>query len=345
MKLNWIFILLLTVTIISCSNEEKAPDVSHIKIDLQLKRFDHDFFAIDTTNIDASLDALNKKYPNFLQDYLFRILAIEPQPDSVKKYVVHFIRDYKSVKDSSDKVFANMNQIREDVEQGLRYVKYYFPNYKAPSQFLTFIGPFDAFSKVGAYATGDIITYDAIGAGLQLHMGKDYSFYKTEAAVQLFPAYASRRFEPEYIPVNAMYNIIDDMYPAKHQGLPLVEQMIEAGKRLYVLDHLLPEISDTLKTGYTKKQLDGAYENEQGIWSFFLSNDLIYTSDPNIVKDYMNDAPNTQALGPASPGFIGQFVGWQIVKKWMSKKEKKNLDELMKTAPKQIFEEAKYRPD
>ncbi len=345
MKRNWIFILFITVIAVACNNKEKAPDVSHIKVDLQLKRFDQDFFAIDTNNIDASLDVLDKKYPNFFQDYLFRILAIEPQPDTVKKYVTHFIRDYKVVKDSADKVFGNMKEIKEEVEQGLRYVKYYFPNYKTPTQLLTFIGPFDAFSKVGAYASGDIITYDAIGAGLQLHMGKDYSFYKTEAAKQLFPAYASRRFEPAYIPVNAMSNIIDDMYPARYQGLPLVEQMIEAGKRMYVLDHLLPEVADTLKTGYTKKQLDGAYANEQGIWSFFLQNDLIYNSDPNIVKDYMNDAPNTQVLGPASPGFIGQFVGWQIVKKWMSKKEQKNLEELMRTPAKQIFEEAKYRPE
>lgn len=344
MKHIWICIFLLPAIFSACNSKEKAPDVSHIKVDLQIERFEQDFFAIDTANIDPYLDALDQKYPNFFQDYLFRILAIEPNPDSVRKYVKQFIRDYSVVKDSAGNLFGDMKPIEAQIEQGLRYVKYYFPDYKAPTQLITFIGPFDAFSKVGAYATGDIITYDAIGAGLQLHMGKDYSFYKTEAARQLYPAYASRRFEKEYIPVNAMYNIIDDMYPPKYQGLPLIEQMIEAGKRVYALDHLLPEVADTLKTGYTQKQLNGAYNNEQNIWSFFLSNDLIYTSDPNIAKDYMNDGPNTPALGAGSPGFIGQFVGWQIIKKWMRKNDKKDLDELMKTPAKQIFEEAKYKP-
>jgi uncharacterized protein YjaZ len=57
----------------------------------------------------------------------------------------------------------------------------------------------------------------------------------------------------------------------------------------------------------------------------------------------MNDAPSTTALGASSPGFIGQFVGWQIVKKWMKQKDRK-LEELLKTPAKQIFEEAKYKP-
>jgi hypothetical protein len=55
-------------------------------------------------------------------------------------------------------------------------------------------------------------------------------------------------------------------------------------------------------------------------------------------------------LGEASPGFIGQFVGWQIVKKWMSLDKNKDLEQnkileqLLHTPAKQIFEEAKYKP-
>ena len=58
----------------------------------------------------------------------------------------------------------------------------------------------------------------------------------------------------------------------------------------------------------------------------------------------MNEGPKTPALGNESPGFIGQFVGWQIVKKWMDKNEDISLDVLMKTNAKKIFNEAKYKP-
>ena len=141
--------------------------------------------------------------------------------------------------------------------------------------------------------------------------------------------------------LNSIKNIIDDLYPPAYVDQPLFAQMVEGGKRLYLLDQLMPYAADTLKTGYTQKQLDGCYENEKNIWSFFIQNNLLFISDPEIIRDYMSDAPNTLTLGEASPGFIGQFVGWQIVKKWMSmQKEKDNLKMLMETSPKKIFEEA-----
>lgn len=90
--------------------------------------------------------------------------------------------------------------------------------------------------------------------------------------------------------------------------------MIEEGKRMYVLDHLLPETEDTVKTGYTAAQLKGCYGNEAAIWNYFIENNLLYANDPSQIRDYTNDAPRTEALGQDSPGNIGLFVGWQIVK-------------------------------
>jgi len=120
--------------------------------------------------------------------------------------------------------------------------------------------------------------------------------------------------------------------------------MIESGKRMYLLDQLMPGTPDSIKTGYTQKQLDGCYESEKNIWSFFVQNDLLFKTDPNLNRDYINDGPNTPALGEASPGNIGQFVGWQIVKKWMDKNITVTLDALMNKNAKEIFDEAKYKP-
>ena len=67
----------------------------------------------------------------------------------------------------------------------------------------------------------------------------------------------------------------------------------------------------------------------------------MYETEPNLIGAYINDGPGTPELGQNAPGNIGQFTGWQIVKKWMNKNGKKTLDELMKTNAKQIFDEAK----
>ena len=44
------------------------------------------------------------------------------------------------------------------------------------------------------------------------------------------------------------------------------------------------------------------------------------------------------------PANIGQFVGWQIVKKWMEKYPGTTPDALMKKNARQLFEEARYKP-
>lgn len=304
-----------------------------------MQRFDNDFFAVDTSQIDRSLQQLHNKYPDFLRDFIFNILALPPQPDSSKavaQQLISFISSYKPLKDSADKMYANPSDLTEQVKKGLQFVKYYFPSYKLPGKLITFIGPINSY--------GNILTTDALAVGLQLYMGSNYSLYQSDAGQELYPAYISRRFQKEYIPVNCLKTIVNDLFPDNEAGRPLIEQMVQAGKRLYLLDQFMPEAEDTLKTGYTKDQLDGCYKNEETIWSYFVQNELVYVSDPSVVKDYMNDAPTTQAFGAESPGFIGQFVGWQIVKKWMGKNEKVTLQQLIEMDPKTIFEQAKYKP-
>ena len=238
--------------------------------------------------------------------------------------------------DTSKQLFSDFNKTSEEVLRGLKAVKYYYPKYPVPTKLVTFIGPINSYAN--------IITTDALAVGLQMYLGSNYSLYQTDMGLQLYPEYISRRFEKTYIPVNCMKTIIDDMYPNKSLGKPLVEQMIEAGKRQYLLDLFLPNTADTIKTGYTQAQLEGCIKSEAEIWGFFVSNNFLYESNPDLTKDYMNDGPNTPALGSASPGMIGQFVGKRIVEKWIEKKGSISPELLMQTPARQIFEESHYKP-
>lgn len=340
MKNNLAIVLLaafLVIVMYSCSGDKKnIPDVSNIKVQVDVKRFDKDFFSIDTNNIEASLTRLQQQYPGFFNDYMYNILGIEPIPDSVAKKTKRFIYDYNSIFKSVQTTFASTDKMKKDITKGLQFVKYYFPDYKLPEHIITFTGPIEGYANV--------LTNEGLAVGLQLYLGRDYPVYKTDYVREVYAEYQSRRFEAEYIPVNSIKNIIDELYPQTNPDQPLVYQMIEAGKRLYMLDQFLPETADTLKTGYTKNQLNGCYENEATIWNFFLQNDLLYSTDPSQTRDYLTDGPKTELLGEGSPGFIGQFVGWQIVKKWMGDDSKRTLPILLKTPAKQIFEEAKYKP-
>jgi hypothetical protein len=332
-------VLLIVVVLAACSSDKKVPDVSHIKVNVSTARFEQDFFGMDTTNIDAAMNQLLATYGDFATNFVFNILGLPPQPDSsaaVEKGIKQFIAAYRPVYDSVQKKYPDIKNQQAQLTKGLQFLRYYFPNYPIPTKFISFVGPIDGYSNV--------LTKDAVVVGLQLYLGKDAMFYDDDYIRSIYPDYRSRRFEPDYIAVNSMNNLLEDVYPPDYRGKPLVEQMIEAGKRLYLLDLLLPYTADTLKTGYTAAQLKGCYEHEAAIWNFFLQNDLLFVNEQAITKDYMTDGPKTAALGDAAPGFIGQFVGWQIVKKWLDANEQITPEQLMSTPAKLIFEQAKYKP-
>ena len=327
----------MLLIICSC-NHSDVPDVSKIKVDLQLQRFEKDFFAIDNTKILPEVERLRKTYPSFINIFMNQILGFtsHSSPDSITKYVQLFIRDYRFAKDSAEKKFGDFAPPLKAIHQALQYVKYYYPDYKLPTKVITFIGPFDGYS--------DALSSDALSVGLQLHLGKGFSFYQSDFGKDLFPDYIAQKFEPEYIPVNCIRNIIDDLYPDRSVGKPLIEQMIEKGKRLYLMDKFLPGTAGHLKIGYTEKQLADCYIKEAVIWDFFLNNDLLNISEQDVVKNYIGESPKTQELGEGAPGGIGSFSGWQIVNRFMKKNSQISLKELIETDNREIYAASKYKP-
>ncbi len=342
-----IFLVLLAT--FSCNNNKNIPDVSGIKIDIKVYRFEQDFFAIDTNHLVKSVQQLHEKYPGFTNDYINKILGLDVNgimdgnPDQANA-VKTFIKDYRPLKDSSDKVFGDFKKETGEIRKALQFLKFYFPKYPTPRSVITFIGPLDAFFQTSFGTAGDIITEDGLGVGLQLHLGSNFSFYRSAQGLEQYPEYISKTFTPQYIAVNCMKNIIDDMYADKSIGRPLIEQIVERGKRLYVLDKLLPNTPDYIKMSYTEKQMKSTYSNEAVIWDFFLNNDLLNNAEQNVVKNYIGESPKTQELGEEAPGNIGSFTGWQIVKKYMEKNPAISLDKLMNTDAREIYTVSKYKP-
>jgi hypothetical protein len=323
-----------TILFLSCNSAQKTPDISAIDVPLTTIRFEQSFFSIDTLRLDVSLQKLAGQEPLFTQDFLYNILATTPQ--TAAKDVPQFMSAYQSMYKQTSTQFASIKTEEDAIKQGLKYVKYYFPDYKLPTKLITFIGPINSF--------GNIITIDALAIGLQMYLGKNDPIYLSEEGQSLYPTYLSRRFEKSYMATNCMKNILDDMFPLQDAGAPLCEQMVEAGKCLYFLKQVQPNAPDSIVTGYTSAQLEGCYKSEKDIWSFFVQNNLLYQKDPSLIGDYMTDGPNTAVFGDGSPGFIGQFVGYRIVEAWLQKNKALTLDKVMQTPAKIIFEQAKYKP-
>ncbi|HTQ63500.1 MAG TPA: hypothetical protein VMI12_01815 [Puia sp.] len=331
-------LLLLIVIFVACRNNKAIPDVSNIPLNLRIERFDKAFFELDSNHIVQGLHELNQQFPYFTYDFVAHILGAGPLTDTNQTAFIacrQFLISYLPVKDSIELQFEKMQSIEKDLKKGFQLVKYYFPDYHLPPKVVSYIGPFDA--------PGVAITRYTLAIGLQLYAGKDFSFYKSVQGQELYPGYISRRFEAPYIVPNCMKAIAEDLFPDSSGDKPLIDQMIEKGKYWWLIDQFLPETDDSLKTGFTEKQLNWCKSNEGLIWNFFLQGD-IYTIDPDLIKNYIGDAPHTQGMPDASPGNIGQWVGWQIVKKFAAEHGSMSAEQIMKTTARKIFEESKYKP-
>lgn len=344
------FICLFTVALFaSCNNHKNIPDVSSIKVNLQTRRFEKDFFAIDTNQVAASMKVVLQKYPDFLPLFTANILGLDLDslllPGNKEGQAIRmFIHDYMPLKDSAELLYNNFDNETDAIKQGLKFVKYYFPHYKIPGSVITFIGPINANFETSFGVQGDVLTTKSLGIGLQLHMGKNFSFYRSTEGLEEYPDFLSNNFDKEHIPVNCMRNIVDDMFPNSIKGAALIEQMVDRGRRMYLLTQFLPHTPEYFCMGYTKKQMQDAEKNEAVIWDFFLNNNLLNKTDDNIVQNYIGESPKTAELGEGAPGNIGTFSGLQIVKKYMEIYPETTLDQLMKTNPREIYTKSKYKP-
>jgi hypothetical protein len=332
----------LTLSIIfllaACGTEKKESPVTRDAVSIKTIRFDQHLFEQDSLFHDDVVSNLRMRYPVFGPIFLREIINADPTwpADSIKNYTKGFRDSYRAVYDSANLLYQDFSPYTAEIQSGMRWFKHFFPKQSLPKQIITYIGPLDGY--------GDLIIENALVVGLHHHLGGTNSLYQSGWLQETYPAYITRRFDPATISVNAMTNLLLDLYPEALENKSLAHQMIEKGKRLYVLQQLLPEKEPHWLIGYSAQQWNDCLDHEKEIWNLFIQNQLLQETNYNITKNYVEDSPKTQELGEASPGNIGSFVGWRIVEKFMKKSTSTNLEQLMKTDPEKILEVSRYKP-
>jgi gliding motility-associated lipoprotein GldB len=330
---------LICLSILSCNNK-KTPDISKINLNTKIERFDIEFGEINSANISEKTPELRKKYSWFYDDYMEKIILAGVSSDTAYFSNLRLILqnpDYLELKNSVDKTFPDLKKQELEINKAFKYIKYYYPEQKLP-RLISFLSGFAVQTPIGN---------DYIGIGLDMFLGKNGErFYP--ALRESIPAYIARRFNPDNICPRVIETLIrEELLPEQDKDRDLLSKMIYNGKILYMMDAVMPEISDTLKIGYTKEQLNWCKEYESGIWAYFIENNLLYESDYLKIQKYLAEAPFTPGIGEKSNSApkLGIWTGWQIVKKYMNKNPELSLQHLMLEEDAQkILTESKYKP-
>lgn len=301
---------------------------------IQIERFDSAFFEMDTSHMQASLNVLQAKYPNFTNDFITKVLMIKSIQDT--QMIKTFMRMYMPVYQEAIRVNA-IQIAKPHLEEGFKYLHYYFPKYSLSHKATFFVGP------LGLYK--NVLLKDADAIGLQMYLGANSNWYQSETMQFMAPYYERRKFEPRYIAVDAVENIIDEIQEMKEPE-NLLNQLVAAGKKQYLLKACLPSMPDSILFGYTNMQLSLLKKEASSIWDYVLAEQLLYTTNESDIIRFMQEGAENEIFGEGFPGNTGKYIGYQIVDAWMQKKAKDSvsMEKLLATPAQQIFNGAKYAP-
>jgi gliding motility-associated lipoprotein GldB len=305
--------------ILSCKKDKQIDDaVLNMEVDVKVERFDTKFGQAKPQN----LAQLKKDYPFMFSKRYTDEFWIERLNDTIQI----------ELNEETQKVFPDLKNEEAEITLFYKHLKYNYPSTKIP-RVITATSSVDYRNKV-------IVTDTIALISLDTYLGEKHFFYvglqnyikanmnREQMVVDLSNAYAEKLiFQPK--------------------RKTLLDEMIYYGKQLYFNDVMIPFKSDSQKIGYTEAQYDWAKVNEENVWKYFVERELLYSTDAKLPNQFINPAPFSkfylEEIDADSPGKIGRFIGWQIVKAYMETTEV-SLTELLETDAETIFNASRYKP-
>lgn len=317
------------------TEQKKKIDVSEVALQINLLRFEKDLMTKDSITAE-SLQLLKVKYGTFFTLFCRKICPIpidmKNETELIKQLnFFKFDKDVQVIYAKTDSVYPDVTWLKNDLSEMFKHRKHYYPDSLVP-EVITFISAFN-------YA---VVTTDSLLLiGLDKYLGSNCEFYPA----MNYPMFMTNRLRKEYITANCIQALYQKDYDVDLLKNEMLTQMIYYGKMVYYTDMLAPEMSDTIKLGYSEKQLKWCLDNEDKIWTLLIEQKLLYSTNPRSYLKLINDGPTTQGFPKESPARLGYFVGWQIVKAYMEKHPEITLAQLCnETDAQKILTESGYKP-
>lgn len=336
------FCWLLGSLLIGCAGEAtiETPDVSHIEMPVEINRFEKELFALDTSNLEMELAALEERYPEFSNVYFTYVLAsrnpqVAPEGhlDYVRGFLTHPAIQY--LYDTTQTVYPDLSAVREDFQQAFRYLKYYLPEVPTPSV-TTYISEY----TIAAFVYGD----GDLGVGLDFFLGADYPYARYNPGNPNFSAYLTRSFDPRHLVSKSLQPLIQDLVgpPA---GERLLDYMINNGKQLYLSRLLLPEVADSILLEMPQQQVEWLKDNELEIWAHFLKEDILYSNDFQKFRKLVEYSPHSPGMPPEAPGRTANWTGMRIIESYMRRHPNTTVAEMLAMQDSgKLLQESRYKP-
>jgi gliding motility-associated lipoprotein GldB len=315
-----ILLFLVFLIFVSCDKEYKTPEeISSIDMQVNVKRFDRDLYKVK----GKSFENLKQQYPYFVPINIKNVdsLWFLKRNDTIEVELL----------EETLKTFPDLEQEEADLSLLFKHIKYYFPEFIKPEVVgLT--------TKV-KYRSRVLLKNNILLISLDCYLGPEHKFYE---GIQ---QYVSNDFDKKFIVSDVAEVYANKFFPLGRERV-FLNQIIDFGKQLYLKDLFMPYKSEASRIKYSEEELLWAKNNESQIWSYFTEKDLLFSTDLSLSKRFIAQAPFSKfylELDNESPGMLGRYMGWQIVRAYM-KNNDVSLSDLATISGQELFNKSNYKP-
>ncbi len=329
-----LILLLLAPFMLSCGDNSLKINVSHVKEEVEFVHFDEALFALGTVPGLHELSGLRSRYPEFADVYSYQVLRTGSMADtSGWLMMLEFLSDTTTLrlKELVETKFSGNSSLRKELVGLFKHYSHYFPGKPLPVVYFCISG----FNE-------SVFTSEGIvGISLDKYLGSDCDYYTWLD----LPRYKLRKMIPGMIPPDVAYTWGMTEFPIRSDATSLLDHMIHQGKLLYFTEAMLPRTADSLRTGFTSRQLRWCAQNEAQMWNYLVENKMLFSTQQMDIVRYINDGPSTNGFPPESPARTGAWLGRQIIRAYMKRNPDVTLAQLMAiTDYQEILNASAYAP-
>jgi gliding motility-associated lipoprotein GldB len=328
MQRRYLFLVVI-LGLFSCQSSDSTCSLDEERLeereDVEIHRLEQEFFVAKS---GEDLLFLLEKYPEIADKVMEQ--GSYPNADSLAQELLRANQDstFQALNAAVAKEFADVSDIKVELEQAFAYLKSYYPDFKAPK----------VYTYVSGFGLDLLVEEDILVIGLDYFLPSDHVFQPD------LPKYIASRYERKYLvpmivlAISSRYNEIDP------KDNTLLAEMVYYGKAYHFVKSILPCTSDQYLIGYTPEQIQACWDNEDLIWTHFIENELLFETNPFEIRKYIGEAPSTDAISMDAPGRIGRWIGWNIAEEYAIQQDL-SLPELMRESDaKKLFKDSGYRP-
>ena len=326
-----IFGFLFVLALLSCSKSngyKKKLDINCKNLEpqkLEIVEFNKVLFSLDTANFEEEYLAILPQFQAFLIE--------EPTEEEVG-YMKEFVTDTFMLRINKlvCETFPDISLVANEIKGVYQHYKYYYPEFDVPPTFSYISGIY--------YNRPHSLSSDCVLLGLDFYLSnKDLVYDKIG-----FPRYFSRRCQPAYLTRDFAEELYYYKFGNRVNRKNVLDEMISRGKMYYFIEAMNPSLPDSVIMGYSKPQMEWAQDNEGAVWAAVVGNNMLYSNHVEQRNMLFNDGPFTAAFSENAPSRLGDFLGLQIVRSFMSNNDEILQDLMEMTDYQDVFQRSRYKP-